>query len=368
MTRSGRWALNAVLVLLAMAMAVVMAEFGVRILAPQPTGLSYHDRYGLVLHYPGIARRLPQFGTTVSFNSAGMRDIEHSYAKPSGVFRIILLGDSFMEAFQVPFEASMPSLLQVQLAQASGKAVEVINAGVSGWGTDDQLRYLTQYGRQYDPDLIVVAMTLHNDISDNLRQEWHKLGDQVLVERPVEPTPYFRYKLEGAKAYIASRFQLYQLWRRARHGGEIRQARSQLDNHVVSLFKRPPSARMQDGLELTALLLGATDSVASAMGAKMALVLLPLKVQLTDSAYAGFVAAAGEPPDEMPIEAPQHALSGIADSLEIPVVDLLPGFRNWMATSGSPLYLTWDGHWNQAGHLLATSIVAQRLIDAGLVP
>ena len=46
----------------------------------------------------------------------------------------LVLGDSFMEALQVPFEESFPYLLGTGLRQATGKQVEVINAAVGGWG------------------------------------------------------------------------------------------------------------------------------------------------------------------------------------------------------------------------------------------
>src|SRR5574337_1459165 len=38
-----------------------------------------------------------EFKTTVRINSKGLRDVEHPYEKPPGVFRILVLGDSYME-------------------------------------------------------------------------------------------------------------------------------------------------------------------------------------------------------------------------------------------------------------------------------
>src|SRR5262249_7876809 len=152
-------------------LALATAELGLRLFAPQPVGLSHQDRYGLPLHYPGITHFLPQYGHEVSFNSAGMPDREHALEKQPGAFRLLLLGDSFMEALQVPADSMLATLMERDLTRATGRPVEVINAGVSGWGTGDELRYLTRYGLAYHPDLVVVAMTLHNDISDNLRRQ-----------------------------------------------------------------------------------------------------------------------------------------------------------------------------------------------------
>jgi hypothetical protein len=367
MNYRNRWLLNGILVLASLAAALALTEITIRLVAPQPTGLSHQDRYGLAMHYPGITRYLPQYGHDVSFNSVGMRDREHVVEKPAGVFRVLLLGDSFMEAAQVPFEASLPSLLERGLVERTGERVEVVSAGVSGWGTDDELRYLTYYGLRYQPDLVVVAMTLHNDISDNLREEWHTLRDGALVEQPVVPMSTLRYKIVQLKAFIATRFQLYQLWRKVRHGGEIRQIGRQLNSHIVQLFHEPTPEKIAQGFELTDHLLAAIRDTTSASGGHVAVVLLPLKVQLSDSVFAGFVQSAGMPAQEMMIGKPQQMITRIADSLGIPVIDLLPRFRQWTADSTAPLYLEWDGHWNEAGHRLAAEVVTEGLLRAGVV-
>jgi hypothetical protein len=365
--RRARWLGNALLALASLLLALGVTETTVRLLWPQPTGVTHQDRYGLALHYPGITRYLPLYGHDVSFNSAGMRDREHSEEKPPGVFRILLLGDSFTEALQVPFEASLPSLVERSLEARTGKRIEVINAGVSGWGTDDELRYLTSYGLKYRPDLVVVAMTLHNDISDNLRHDWHRVENGALVDQPRMPMSFLDYQVMQLKAYLATRFQTYQLWRRVRHGSEIRQAGNQLHSHVVQLFEVPTPEPIAEGVELTDLLLRQVQAVAGAGGAQVVLVLLPIRYQLADSTFAEFVRGAGVPQTAMQIDKPQQMITPFADNLGIPVIDLLPRFRQWMADSTAPLYLEWDGHWNEAGHRLAAAVVSDGLVKMGAV-
>lgn len=363
------WLITAGLTLASLALAFVVVELGLRLFAPQPTGITHQDRYGLQLHYPGITRYLPSFGHDITFNSAGMRDVEHPIVKPPGVFRILLLGDSFMEAMQVTYEESLPSLLQRGLEARLGRPVEVINAGVSGWGTDDELRYLTEYGSAYSPDLVVVAMTLHNDVSDNLRQAWHRLDGDSLVSQPVEPVSFLRFKVVELKAYLATRFQSYQLWRRVRHGGQIRQAGQQLTSHVARLFELPSDPGIVRGVRLTALLLDSLDLAAARIGAPTVLVLLPIRYQLADSAFAEFARGSGLDPARMPLRRPQDLFLAIADSLQIPTIDLLPGYRRWTADSSEGLYLEWEGHWNAAGHRLAATLVEDGLVDAvGVIP
>jgi len=360
--------INILLGFATLVLALAAAELGVRLFAPQPVGLSHQDRYGLALHYAGITRFLPQYGHKVSFNSAGMRDREHSFEKRAGTFRILLLGDSFMEALQVPADSMLATLMERDLTRATGRPVEVINGGVSGWGTGDELRYLTRYGLAYHPDLVVVAMTLHNDISDNLRREWYTVHDGVLVDRDPQPKSWFQFKVLELKAFLATRIQLYQLWRRVRHGREMQQVGQALNSHVVELFTVPSPPNIAAGWQLTERLLGAIRDSSKAAGSQMAVVLLPLRYQLADTTFANFVKHAEKPPARMGMYQPQTMIRRMADSLHVPAVDLLPAFQQWTAAAKPPLYFDRDGHWNDAGHRLAADLVVQDLVAGNLVP
>jgi hypothetical protein len=61
-------------------------------------------------------------------------------------------------------------------------------------------------------------------------------------------------------------------------------------------------------------------------------------------------------------------LRRILDTLQIPVLDLLPPFREWTAAGKGPFYLDGDGHWNDAGHRLAADQVNRGLLAGRLVP
>jgi hypothetical protein len=368
MSRLRNWALNLLLLGCSLAFVVLIAEVAIRYIAPQPTGLSHQDRYGLALHYPNITRYLPQFGHDVTFNNAGMRDLEHPLAKPSGTYRIMVMGDSFMEGLQVPYDSLFSAHLARELTARSGRSVEVINAGVSGWGQDDELRYLTEYGLAYHPDLVLIVMTLHNDIGDNLRQTWHTLKGDTLVTQRVRPMPLTTYAEIQVKAFIATRSQLYQLWRRFRHRSEIRQITRNLNTQVLQLFQVPPPEKMAYGMRLTDHLLGAIRDTVTATGGRMAVVLLPLKPQLSDTAFAALVAQAGLPDSAMQLDRPQAELRQAGQRLNLPVIDLLPDFRTRVASDSTSLYLEWDGHWNSAGHAFAAQATVQRLLSDSVFP
>lgn len=366
-SRARDWLANGSLVVVALVVTLFLAEAAVRLLYPQPTGLSHQDRYGLSMHWPGMTRYLPQFGHEITFNSEGMRDSEHTIARQPGVFRVLLLGDSFMEAQQVTFESSMPNLLREQLSKQTGRQVEVVTAGVGGWGNDDELRWFEFYGVKYKPDLVVVAMTLHNDITDNLKREWYALQDGQLVDQDRQPMSFLRYKVVQIKSFLSTRFQLYQLWRRARHSGEIRQAGRQLNSYVVQLFRQPTTKLLSDGLDLTGGILGKMQQLAKADGGEIAVVMLPIQYQVDSLTFSGFVAASQIPQDQMDLGKPQSEVLKLTDRLGIPTIDLLPAFRHWAADSSARLFLETDGHWTENGHRLAAQTAAEGLVSMGLI-
>jgi hypothetical protein len=102
------------------------------------------------------------------FNSHGFRDYERDYAKPENGIRILVLGDSYVEALQVALENSFPALLEKKLNENSPSLkFEVLNLGQSGFGTaDEYMRYLN-FGLQYHPDLVVLAFLTGNDFRNN---------------------------------------------------------------------------------------------------------------------------------------------------------------------------------------------------------
>lgn len=109
----------------------------------------------------------------VKINSNGLRDIEHEILKPDNTLRIAILGDSFAEARSINIEDTFWYKLKKNLEPCnnfhSGKDIEVINFGVSEYGTTQQYLTLKNNVWKYNPDFILLAFYSGNDISDNLK-------------------------------------------------------------------------------------------------------------------------------------------------------------------------------------------------------
>jgi hypothetical protein len=121
----------------------------------------------------------------VRINSDGLRDREHAVTKPPNVVRIALLGDSYAEALSVAAEDTFWSVMEKKLGECDafqGKQVEVVNFGVSGYGTGQELITFREQVWKYSPDIVILAVTTNNDILDNSR-----------LLKKTDKIPYFVY-------------------------------------------------------------------------------------------------------------------------------------------------------------------------------
>src|SRR5712691_8738577 len=106
-----------------------------------------------------------EYTTEVAFNSHGLRETERDYAAPPGTFRVLALGDSFVEGYTVPYEQTMTHVLETSLARPACP-VEVLNAGTAAWSTDQEYLFYRDEGVKYSPQ-VVLAFFYYNDVLSN---------------------------------------------------------------------------------------------------------------------------------------------------------------------------------------------------------
>ncbi len=161
------------LIVLSLLCGVIIAELILRVL-----GITY-PRFHRVDEHLGVALRPGARGwwvkegkAFIEINSAGFRDREHSKDKAPNNIRIAVLGDSFAEALAVPMADTFWAVMERQLRGCdalNGRDAEVINFGVAGYGTGQELLSLRRRVWDYSPEIIVLAFFSGNDVRDNSR-------------------------------------------------------------------------------------------------------------------------------------------------------------------------------------------------------
>ncbi|MGH0037030.1 MAG: GDSL-type esterase/lipase family protein [Myxococcota bacterium] len=363
-----RWWTGLLALGLSSALMLGVLECGVRWVAPQDLGIWDTTRDGQVLLQPGIERHLASFDRTIRTNALGFRDREHAPEKPPGTFRVVLLGDSFMEALQVDFDQTFAHRLEAHLAAETGRTVEVVNAGVSGWGTDAQLTWLERRGLELDPDLVLLGMTLHNDVSDNLAMQFHVFQDGRLRTRLHEVQPWPEWLWLRLKIAFGSHSHLYRFVTQRLKQRHVVRAGDALNAHMNGLLQDQPGVRIQKGWAMTHALLDQLAALSKSAGARFAVFLIPINVQLTESIWNDFLARTTLPTRSVSRDRPQQPMRQWGRRSGVPVIDLLPTFEASLLEAPRVLYLPRDGHWNADAHGLAAGAVAESLVAQRLVP
>lgn len=169
----------------------------------------------------------------IAINSRGFRGPEIPMPKAHNVFRIAVLGDSFIEALQVNEADSFCFQLQQILNNTASTShkYEIINCGVSGYGTAQELLMLQNYVLPIDPDAVLLAIYPGNDIRNNLQdlekdtaRPYFKLGADSNLTADTSfrrSTAYQRAasNYEQSKAAIVNKSRVLQLAKHVRQHG-----------------------------------------------------------------------------------------------------------------------------------------------------
>lgn len=339
---------------------LVLGEVGLRLFAPET---NLYTGAGLYQKDPdcGYVLRPGARGKGVIINSHGLRDVERGYAKPDGVKRVLVLGDSFTFAAVDP-AANFVSVLGEQL----GPGVDVINSGVPGWSTAQQLAWLKKEGLRYDPDVIVIAFFVGNDVFENAGFEKRAVVRNEFAGGDSDRKPWSRV------LRTLNRSHLYRALRRLpkdvsdRVRGETRLQRSyyKLERHRVEVCAKAGFViDLEPGWRATYEKLAGICQLAGAR--PVLLLLIPDEIQVDAALRHAVLERFALCPDDYEFDLPQRRLRALAEELEFATIDPLEELGRRTA-AGERFYLPFDSHWNEAGNRFAGEALAHHPVLGGL--
>jgi hypothetical protein len=177
---------SVIALLLGISVSLLVAEFAIRLFDPQ-TLTSDIVQWDADVDYrlrPNARGRMvsPEFSAEIRVNSLGFRGPEISPVKKPGVRRVLFLGDSFTFGAGLKEHETLPYAVNQELERRHSGNFEVINGGVYGYQTANELELFTKYGAPLNPDIVVILVMTHDMIQNT---DWYELtADGQLKRKP----------------------------------------------------------------------------------------------------------------------------------------------------------------------------------------
>lgn len=367
--------------------ALLLAEIALRVMGfSAPVWYRPDPQLGWTLR-PGMSAWFTREGRArITINAEGRRDRETTLNKPDDVYRIVVLGDSYSEAMQVEREQAYWWLLPERLASCGfqpGKRIEVLNFGVSGYGTAQEYVMLESQAIRYRPDLVLLQFTNGNDVRNNsfaLETEKYQpfyvldRDGRLRIDDSFATSESFQASLSLSRELArraSDHSRVLQLVRNVREVPVVRKAHAGdnlgVEQGLEAVVLTPPKDRLwQEAWQITEGLVGMTAEYAKRNGARFMLFTVPYAIQVHPDAKLRDALATKLGVDDLFY--PDRRLEQFGAKHGIDVLPLAPVMQR--QAEERKLYFhgfsnigMGRGHWNADGHRAAADLIAQRLCN-----
>jgi lysophospholipase L1-like esterase len=301
---------------------------------------------------PGISVRYstPEFSNDLTINGQGVRDEDDIGPKAPNERRVLVLGDSYVFAVQVPLSDTLGEQLEVRLNESDPvHRWRVINGGVQGYGPVEEWLFYRHVASRFDPDIVLIVVSVANDAIEafdaKAKLELGRVPEQTLLQRG---RTQLRQIIRLSLVLQLVRLRADQLRARTFTGT--------FERPLVGYLERPPSFFF-DGLQTAERAFGYMTAHARKNGAKAALVLMPARFQIRDAEYRTLSNAAEEAGNKLMRNAATERFATALARLDEPTLDLLPIFSS--VEDPEALYFVGNSHLTARGH----RVVAEALRD-----
>jgi len=357
-------------------------EFVLRAVHYEPPAYVTQEKYRQVgwLYMPnstalwcGNLGRVMDFENTVTTNSESLHDTEHSFEKKAGVYRILCLGDSYVEAFQVPLEKAFFKQLEKELNMDprkpfGGKKIEMIAIGHSGYGAIQEAAELSRLGLKYSPDLVLVFLTTQNDFKDDLFRLFPIKDPQAPDTSGIYAKLLLYDRLQVFKRSFLNRWLAFKIvqWSEKK---EIDRQNREAFAMDMAIYEKPGAGLFdesrqvwQNAVQLTLNTHKKMSDDAASHQARYASILIdnPSGYQM-EGGTSPFVSHP-EFKGKLDFTIPATKAKDFFGRSGVPCLDLSDGFGEFYRNTHKPTHFVHDGHWNEQGHRLVAELLEDYLV------
>lgn len=380
---------NLIAAVVGLVAGLLALEFGLRIAGFGPNFMAADRLLGWRFIPNAPYKWIAEGGSSGRINPAGWRDVPHEEARAEGVTRILMLGDSFVAALQVPLDSTCFRRLErgLNARAAIGRRFEVVAMAQDGNGTAAEYLTWRRHGMRYHPDVVALVFVL-NDPADNwkpvaldpTRPFFVADGDSLRLDLSFADSPGFR-RLERLR-WLKSNTALWPLAQRAigvlrgRVAGERDARLARADTGTTTLSPTTPRAdgyyrdwnfdrRMPadsiPAFRLTERILARFAAEVRREGSRFVVFLAGFAFMEDQRLLAESLADPNFDPDKT-----IRWLTAAGDRHGFEVVPLTPAFREASVTTRRPLWFGSYGrygHWTAAGHEVAARAMENHLAE-----
>jgi hypothetical protein len=346
----------------------LFAEFVLFRLVLEPSDMPAYafidDVIRLQPNQTGVRRVRDEIAAPFTINSQGWNSGRGDYRteRNAGVGRIAILGDSFVEALQVPATESLAEQLERSLAP---EPWEVYRFGVAGAPLSQHLLMLEKVVAPYAPDLIVIVL-IHNDflqsfeLQPKLGAPWWRSqafrwinvreGRVVAEMPPAWAPPWWQNIVQSATSrYLHFRMLVDPRRIRERLFGQPsgKSLQANIDMNAVN-------GRFADVETVADYLFGRLRATAKSQNTRLVLLMDGDRQSL----YSAADPRALEHDGALRLNAMVARLSA---RHEIDFIDLHPRFAADWAQHHQRFDFKNDNHWNERGHGVAAAAIREYL-------
>ena len=330
-------------------------------------------------HVPGakfayVARDGKEFRTEVEYNSRGLNDREFAYEKPAGKTRILVLGDSFVEAREVKREDNFCKLLEAGLnSKGFSGQYEVVNMGVASYSPILEYLYFKYEGVKYGPDIVILCFFMNDVYDDRTYKRKAVFDEKGLPESVYWRTPdkdknltgwkkferrvsrAFKGVINRSKFYVFLKKRFYRLLKKA---GMREEDTWDVQFRILSREPYPGEDDMWN--DTLGFVLETGRLAGKTAGDKFLFVVIPLEAQFSGrfNDTAGRFYFSERPYSERA----EKKIRDFCLNNGIEYISLLDEFEKRKAGG---LYFPNDGHFNAKGHRETANIVLEKIKALG---
>jgi len=282
-------------------------------------------------------------------NSSGYPSREFVRERRRGIARIALLGDSFAVG-AVRQDVNFASRIE-----ALRPSVEVYNFGVSAIGPEDYHLILRTEALAFDPDVVMVALFVGNDLTDGRTPSGgFELKDRALNVAARRGWRLLRERFRQHGSAHESLFAFRPADNRLQSGYTLsRQTYLETELERLGISRKSLVAAHEEGWLRALSQLRAMRDECRRARVTFAIAIIPDEFQANPALHDELVTLGPVPRADIDLTLPQRRLLDFCRAEGIACLDLLPLFAG-----SSDLYLVQDTHWNEKGNLVAAQAIA----------